>query len=120
MIDWNPLSKILDDREPCFGGLLLGAYDSGRLVYVGRAGSGFSDKELQEMIRDFEPASATPFSNPPSTPGVRWLKPNIVVQVAAMEVTENGCLRAPVFLRTRFDKDPQECSLDQIRSSRKK
>jgi DNA ligase D-like protein (predicted ligase) len=102
-------------REPYFGGLLLGAYDSGRLVYVGRVGSGFSDKELQEMIRDFEPASAPPFSNPPSTPGVRWLKPNIVVQVAAMEVTENGCLRAPVFLRTRNDKEPKECTWDQIK-----
>ncbi len=95
-------------RKPYFGGLLLGAYDSGKLVYVGRVGSGFSDKELQEMIRDFEPASTTPFYNPPSTPGVKWLKPDIVVEVAAMEVTENGCLRAPVFLRTRNDKEPRE------------
>jgi ATP-dependent DNA ligase len=67
------------------------------------------------MIRDFKPASAPPFSNPPSTPGVKWLKPNIVVQVAAMEVTENSCLRAPVFLRTRNDKEPRECTWDQIK-----
>jgi len=102
-------------REPYFGGLLLGAYDSNKLIYVGRVGSGFSDKELQEMVGNFEPATVTPFSNPPGTPGVKWLKPNIVVQVAAMEVTENGSLRAPVFLRRRFDKDALECSTDQIK-----
>lgn len=103
-------------REPYFGGLLLGAYDSDRLIYVGRAGSGFSEKELQEIIRDFDATTVSPFSNPPDTPGVKWLKPNIVVQVTALEVTENGSLRAPVFLRRRFDKDPIECTIDQIRS----
>lgn len=102
-------------REPYFGGLLLGAYNSGKLVYVGRVGSGFSEKELREMLSDFEPADTAPFSNPPHTLGIKWLKPDIVVQAAAMEITENGCLRAPVFLRRRFDKDPLECSLDQIR-----
>lgn len=102
-------------RGPYFGGLLLGAYDSNKLIYVGRVGSGFSDKELQEMVGNFEPATDMPFSSPPETPGAKWLKPNIVVQVAAMEVTENGSLRAPVFLRRRFDKEPLDCSIDQIK-----
>ena len=106
-------------REPYFGGLLLGAYDSGnleKLIYVGRVGSGFSDEDLQEMFENFEPATVVPFSNPPDTSGVKWLKPNIVVQVTAMEVTENGSLRAPVFLRRRFDKSPLECSIDQVKN----
>jgi len=107
-------------REPYFGGLLLGAYESDRLVYVGRVGSGFSGKELQEMMGDFEPAADSPFSNPPPTPGAKWLKPNLVVQVAAMEVTENGSLRAPVFLRRREDKEPRECTWDQIEGQRVK
>jgi DNA ligase D-like protein (predicted ligase) len=101
-------------RKPYFGGLLLGAYRSGRLVFVGRVGSGFSDKELQMISRDFEPIEEPPFTNPPQMPGLVWLKPKSVVQVAAMEVTEKGCLRAPVFLRTRDDKEPSECTLDQI------
>ncbi len=32
-----------------FGALLLGYYEGGRLVYAGRAGSGFSDKQLTEI-----------------------------------------------------------------------
>lgn len=103
------------NRQPYFGGLMLGGYDSGRLVYVGRVGSGFTDKQLQEITGEFEPVSESPFFHPPQTPGARWLKPNLVVQVAAMEVTIDGSLRAPVFLRLRFDKDPRECTIDQIK-----
>ena len=101
-------------RKPYFGGLLLGAYKSGKLVFVGRVGSGFSDRELQIISGDFEPIAEPPFLNPPQMPGLVWLKPKSVAQVAAMEVTEKGCLRAPVFLRMRNDKEPSECTLDQI------
>lgn len=105
------------NRQPYFGGLMLGGYDSGRLVYVGRVGSGFNDKELREIIKEFEPVSKSPFSNPPPVLGAKWLKPDLVVQVAAMQVTEDGSLRAPVFLRLRFDKEPTECTMDQIKES---
>jgi DNA ligase D-like protein (predicted ligase) len=102
------------DREPYFGGLLMGAYDHGQLVYVGRAGSGFALVDLQEITSHFLPRIQSPFSNPPPTKDVKWVEPNLVVQVTALEVTHDGHLRAPVFLRTRGDKDPQECTIDQL------
>ena len=104
------------NRGSFFGGLLVGAYDKGNLVYVGRVGSGFSEKELETATKSFQPISKSPFSNPPSTQDVIWLKPEIVVEVTAMEVTHYGSLRAPVFLRLRDDKEPRDCSLDQIRA----
>jgi len=112
-------------REPFFGGLLLGAYDSGGdLIYVGRVGSGFSRRELVEIARSFQPSFKPPFSHPPSTPEVRWLVPEMVVEVEALELTRHGHLRAPVFLRLREDKPAEDCSIDQLRlkggASRKK
>ncbi len=101
-------------RAPYFGGLLLGAYSHGQLHYVGRVGSGFTDRELEEIAADFSLLDHSPFSNAPPTPEVRWVKPNQVVQVSALEVTQDGHLRAPVFLRTRDDKEPLECTLDQL------
>lgn len=101
-------------RAPYFGGLLLGAYSQGRLHYVGRVGSGFADDELKEIAAGFSYLDHSPFSNAPLEPQVRWVKPDRVVQVAALEVTEDGHLRAPVFLRTRDDKEPLECTLDQM------
>ena len=105
------------NRESFFGGLLVGAYDQGNLVYVGRVGSGFSEKELETVTKSFQPVSKSPFSNPPTTTGVIWLKPEIVVEVTAMEVTHDGHLRAPVFLRLREDKEPQDCLMDQMRAA---
>ena len=43
-------------REPFFGGLLLGAYDSGKLIYTGKVGSGFSKQELEEISGEFIPS----------------------------------------------------------------
>ena len=102
------------DREPYFGGLLMGAYSHGQLVYIGRVGSGFALEELQEITSHFLPRIQSPFSNPPPTPEAIWIEPTQVVQVTALEVTHDGHLRAPVFLRTRDDKEPQECTIDQL------
>jgi DNA ligase D-like protein (predicted ligase) len=101
-------------RATSFGGLLLGAYSSGQLHYVGRVGSGFTDRELEEIAADFSPLDQSPFCNAPPAPQVRWVKPSQVVQVSALEATQDGHLRAPVFLRMRDDKEPQECTLDQM------
>ncbi len=102
------------NRDAFFGGLLVGAYDQGKLVYVGRVGSGFSEKELEAVTKSFQPVSISPFSKSPPTSRVIWLKPEIVVEVTAMEVTHDGHLRAPVFIRIRDDKEPRDCLLEQI------
>jgi ATP-dependent DNA ligase len=77
-------------------------------------GSGFTDEELQDITGRFSPREKPPFSNPPATAGVVWIEPKMVVQVTALERTHDGGLRAPVFLRMRDDKEPEECTLDQL------
>ncbi|MDD2755898.1 MAG: hypothetical protein PHS80_10270, partial [Methanothrix sp.] len=101
-------------RATSFAGLLLGAYRNGQLHYVGRVGSGFTDRELEEIAADFSLLDYSPFYNAPPTPQVKWVKPSQVVQVSALETTQDGHLRAPVFLRMRDDKEPLECTLDQV------
>jgi DNA ligase D-like protein (predicted ligase) len=104
-------------RQPYFGALVLGAYDSGKLIYIVRVGSGFSTKELEDISGEFVPSDESPFFRPISTKGVRWLKPKIVVEVEALEVSKRGHLRAPVFLRTRDDKLPEKCTIDQLQTT---
>ena len=107
------------DRKPYFGGLLLGAYKQGKLIYIGRVGSGFTEEELQDIASRFSPRGESPFSDPPATAGVVWIEPEMVVQVTALERTHDGGLRAPVFLRLRDDKEPEECTLDQLEQLRR-
>jgi DNA ligase D-like protein (predicted ligase) len=106
-------------RQPYFGALLLGAYDSdsAKLNYIVRVGSGFSTDELKEISSEFVPSYETPFSSTPFIRDVRWLKPEIVVEVEALEVSKRGHLRAPVFRRIRDDKSPQECTVDQLQTT---
>jgi DNA ligase D-like protein (predicted ligase) len=101
-------------RKSFFGGLLLGAYDSGKLRYLGRVGSGFTFRELEEISKELKVSEESPFSRPPALQGVKWLKPELVLEVEAMEITKKGHLRAPVYLRRRTDKSPEECTTDQL------
>jgi ATP-dependent DNA ligase len=45
---------------------------------------------------------------------VKWLKPKLVVEVVALEVSKRRHLRSPVLLRKRSDKLPEECTIDQM------
>jgi bifunctional non-homologous end joining protein LigD len=94
------------------GALLLGWYVDGQLTFAGRAGSGFSEKQLVEVRKTLESlrASEPPCGGPvPQANGVHWVAPRLVCEVEYTEWTEEGLLRQPVFLRFRDDKRPEEC-----------
>jgi bifunctional non-homologous end joining protein LigD len=106
-----------------FGALHLGSYHAGNLEYSGRAGSGFSERQLDEvrrtldaLLRDTPPCGGSL----PQGEGTRWVEPHLVCEVEYTERTEEGLLRQPVFLRFRDDKKPEECIVDESPSERGK
>ena len=98
------------DGSAGLSALLLGQYRDGALTYAGRAGSGFSSRDL----RDFEKLlAALPAAEPPASApderGAVWLANGPVVQVKFKQRTADGVLRQPVFMRLREDKAAAEC-----------
>src|SRR5205823_10005210 len=95
-----------------FGALHLAAYRDGALVYIGCAGSGFTGQMLKD-VGDQLLALETPrppFEGPvPAEKESHWVKPELVAEVRYKEVTGDGLLRQPVFLRFRDDKKAEEC-----------
>jgi bifunctional non-homologous end joining protein LigD len=95
-----------------FGALHLGAYRNGALHYAGRVGTGFSDKQLVTLHRELaerrvkEPPCEGPV---PTSSDHVWVRPEMVVEVRYKEITDEGLLRHPAFLRVRDDKEPEEC-----------
>ena len=95
------------------GALLLGAYAGKNLRFVGKVGTGFTQKTLASLAKTLAPTSVTkpPFVNPPREPKATWVSPRLVAQIAFQEWTADGKLRQPVFLGLRDDKKPREVKL---------
>jgi bifunctional non-homologous end joining protein LigD len=105
-----------------FSALLLGVYENGFFQYVGKVGTGFTDKLQREMMQLFKPLviDSSPFQtvpdvnqpsrfrpNPPNAKAI-WLKPELVCEVNYAEVTSDGVFRHPSFKGLRTDKKAKE------------
>jgi bifunctional non-homologous end joining protein LigD len=100
-----------------FSSLVLGCYERGKLVHAGQVGTGFNDKSLREIRARLEPLiiKKSPFSGPvKALRNVTWIQPELVAEIKFLEVTPDGLLRAPVFVRLRADKEPKECVREGI------
>ena len=103
-----------------FGALLLGYFESRKLRFCGKVGTGFNEstlKALRTKFRELESAEC-PFVNlPESTSGrfgsgmtraemkrCHWLKPELVCEVRFSEWTDDSKLRQPVYVGLREDK----------------
>jgi bifunctional non-homologous end joining protein LigD len=88
------------------GAILVGTWDKGKLIFASHVGSGFDERSLTRMKAKLEPLqrSSCPFSEKPELPNpTTWVEPELVVEVKFHSWTEDGHLRAPVFLRLRDD-----------------
>ncbi len=109
-------SKGEGARESAFGALVVGLYDKqGKPVYVAHVGTGFTQKLLDSLMADFKKLKTTsaPF-NIRGIEDVTWLEPKLVCEVIYQVVTRDCKLRMPRLHTLRIDKDPSECTIDQI------
>ena len=94
------------------GALLLGYYDGDQLRYAGKVGTGFDRETLQELGRRLRSLSreTSPFAAADSIrePGITWVKPQLVAEVAFTEWTRAGRLRHPRYLGLREDKSAEQ------------
>ncbi len=98
-----------------FGALHVGAYKDGKLIYCGRAGSGFSGDELDQigatltsLVRPTPPCEPPENGALPKGPEHIWVEPKLVCDVRYKEFTADGLLRQSVFVRFRDDKKPED------------
>ncbi|HEY5534259.1 MAG TPA: DNA ligase D, partial [Ignavibacteria bacterium] len=111
-----------DNSSKSFSSLLLGVFEKGKLIYTGKAGTGFNDKQQTEMLKQFKPyiTKSAPFiilpdinkpsrfrPNPPHAIAV-WMKPELVCEVSFTEMTTDGIMRHPSFVAMRIDKNAED------------
>ena len=112
-----------------FSSLLVGVYEGKKLRYIGKIGTGFSDKLQKEMLQLFKPliTDKNPFDiepdinkpsrfrpNPPNAVAT-WLKPKLVCEVSYTEMTTDGVMRHPSFEGMRIDKAATEVKQEKAK-----
>jgi bifunctional non-homologous end joining protein LigD len=99
-------------RQGSVGSLLVGIPDGAKLRYVGRVGSGFSDRELKELRLQVDTLSrkTSPFTEVPAADAsdAHWVAPGLVGEVTFGEWTGGGKLRHPVWRGWRLDKNADD------------
>src|SRR5216117_2788241 len=107
-----------------FGSLHVGAYKDGTLIYCGRAGSGFSGAQLDEisatlnqLVRETPPCEPPEHGALPKGPDHNWVEPKLVCDVRYKEITRDGLLRQSVFVRFRDDKKPEDVQMPGTRDA---
>src|SRR5262245_7760791 len=106
-------------RAP-LGALLIGYWEGKKLRYASHVGSGFDDRSLPQVRARLEPLErkTCPFAEKPEVNApTTWVEPEAVVEVKFQGWTDDGSLRAPVFLRLRDDIDARTVKRDAERGT---
>ena len=113
------------EKKPVVGSLLLGLYDDAGLLHHVGFTSAIPSAERSKLTRDLEALIEAPgfTGNAPGGPS-RWstqrsmdwkpLKPVLVVEVRYDQVTGRRFRHGTGFLRWRPDKDPKQCTFEQL------
>ncbi|MDT5236188.1 MAG: bifunctional non-ous end joining protein LigD, partial [Mycobacterium sp.] len=117
---WNTQEAVIGGwrqgeggRSSGIGALLLGIPADGGLQFVGRVGTGFTEKELTKLKEMLKPlhTDESPFNARLPTQdakGVTFVRPELVGEVRYSERTGDDRLRQPSWRGLRPDKEPSE------------
>lgn len=105
-------------REKYFGALLCGVYHKGKLRYIGRVGTGWTEEYMEMLMKKLKKVeyNKNPFDvfeeEPKIMEKIHWLKPYLVAEIEFMNLSKDLKMRAPSFKRLRDDKEPRDCMLE--------
>ncbi|MDQ4419460.1 DNA ligase D [Sphingobium sp. DEHP117] len=107
IVGWQP-SKA---KGRAFASLLLAQNEAGGLVYKGKVGTGFDDAAMKELAIQLGPLAADEAVVEAPRAEIRharWVRPELVAEVAFATFTAEGRVRHGSFLGLRADKEAKD------------
>jgi bifunctional non-homologous end joining protein LigD len=95
----------LGARPRKIASLYVGRRDGDRLIYAGKARSGYTEAVAREVRKRLDPLiiKRSPLSVPVKKPKATWVKPVIQAEIEYSGITDEGVLREAVFKGLRDD-----------------
>jgi bifunctional non-homologous end joining protein LigD len=102
-------------RRNRLGSILLGYFDEGELRYAGKVGTGFSDRDLDELGERLAPLAreTNPFAARRGPRKANFVEPELVAEIEFRELTADGMVRHGSFKGLREDKPAQEVGIER-------
>jgi len=109
---WLPGEGRRRDR---LGSILLGYFDDGELRYAGKVGTGFADRDLDELGERLAPLAreTNPFANRRGPRQANFVEPQLVAEIEFRELTAEGMVRHGSFKGLREDKPAKEVGIER-------
>ncbi|WEK04714.1 MAG: DNA ligase D [Candidatus Devosia phytovorans] len=108
---WRP-----SDNGRGLASLILGTYEQGQFIYRGRVGTGFTDAMRAKILNQMEArrVEKPAFAAVPRDIArqARWVRPELVAEVAFAELTPDGSVRHASFQGLREDKSAAQVVLE--------
>lgn len=102
-----------------FGSLFIGVFNErGEFVHTGNVGTGFTDKTIKSLYEKLKPLiiEKSPFKKrPPDSKTATWVRPELVIEVAFSQWTQDGRLRHPSFKGLRLDKPASDVIEEKVK-----
>ena len=105
--------RLETDSASRIGAVLVGEPTEDGLLYRGRVGSGIAGKEGQRLLGVLERfhTDVSPFADDVprvDATGTTWVRPEVVVEIAALGLTPGKRLRQPSYRGVRIDLKPDD------------
>jgi bifunctional non-homologous end joining protein LigD len=102
-------------RRNRIGSILLGAFDAeGEFHYAGKVGTGFSERDLDELLERLRPLARedNPFAGRRGPRHAHFVAPELVAEIELRERTAEGMVRHGSFKGLREDKPARDVRLE--------